>query len=168
MTDPRFESVYLQGQARQTRFRAARDRLQENCGDYTLAGALEQIDECALAPEFDAGVSYWVKDGGQLHPLLVGVNSIGRLPDNTVVIKDEHVSRRHCAIVIHRNGNCEVHDIASKNGTILNGVVVTGPTPMKSGDVLNLSNHRIVFEVRISSKADENTPMPAENTERCG
>ena len=165
MTDPRFESVYLEGHPRRSRFRAARDRLKENCGDFTLAGDLAQLnDDCAIAPETASDLSYWVKDGEHHYPLSIGVNSIGRLPDNTVVLKDEHVSRRHCAIVIHRNGNCEIHDIASKNGTILNGAVVAGPTPIKPGDVLNLSNRRIVLEVRIASKANDNTPIPSDQT----
>lgn len=162
MTDPRFESVHLVGQSRRSRFSAARDRLNDNCGDHTLAGDLAQL--CSTTPEVDTGLTYWLKDGEQLHPLALGVNSVGRLPDNTVVIPSEHISRRHCAIVIHRNGNCEIHDIASKNGTILNGVVVAGPTPIKSGDVLNLSNRRIVLVARIAAKPDE-TPMPADKTD---
>src|SRR6478672_10866163 len=101
MTDPRFESVHLAGQSRQTRFRAARERLKENCGDQTLAGDLAEIDADKFTSEIDSDLSYWVKDGDQLYRLAVGVNSIGRLPDNTVVIKDDHISRRHCAIVIH-------------------------------------------------------------------
>jgi hypothetical protein len=162
MSDPRFESVYLEGQPRQSLFRAARDRIQENCGDFTFAGDLAQLDNHDSDHEVDSDLSYWVKEGDQFFPLFVGVNSIGRLSDNTVVLKSDHISRRHCAIVIHRNGNCEVHDIASKNGTILNGVIVKGPTPMKPGDVLNLSNHRVVLVVRISAKND-NTPFPTKS-----
>jgi len=40
------------------------------------------------------------------------------MPDNDVVLQDAYVSRRHCAILIHLTGErCELHDIASKNGT---------------------------------------------------
>jgi hypothetical protein len=96
------------------------------------------------------GLEFWIQDGDCKHPLIFGVNTIGRMQDNVVVLDDMHVSRHHCAIIVHRNGNCEVHDIASKNGTILNGKVVAEPTPIRPGDVLNLSNHRIVLRAALA------------------
>ncbi len=162
MADPIFESVYLAGQPRRARVSEARDRLREQCGEGTLAGDLDQLAEC-LEREKRSELVFWVQDGERSHPLFFGVNTIGRLPDNTVVLKDAHVSRHHCAIVVHRNGNCEVHDIASKNGTILNGDVVFSPTPIKPGDILNLSNHRIVLRVRLAITSEE-TPLPPTKT----
>ena len=68
----------------------------------------------------------------------MGVNSVGRLAETAVVLADEHVSRRHCAVVVHSDGRCELHDIASKNGTLLNGKRIAAPTPIAPGDFITL------------------------------
>ena len=154
MTDARFQSVYLEGLPRREDFRAARDRLNAACGHYTLAGDLNMLAPGAVNPLPDdvtqtappgVGQTFWLQDGDKLHPLSIGVNSVGRLPDNTVILKDEHVSRRHCAIVVHRDGRCEVHDIASKNGTVLNGTKIAGPTRLKPGDQIVLCTRKLTF-----------------------
>ncbi|QEG29459.1 Transcriptional regulatory protein EmbR [Gemmata obscuriglobus] len=75
------------------------------------------------------------------------MNSIGRLPDNDVVVNDECVSRRHCAIVVHSDLRCELHDVASKNGTILNGRRIPQPTKLQSGDQITLCNRRLTFHI---------------------
>lgn len=165
MSDPIFDSVYLAEQPRRARLSQARNRLLEHCGDSTLAGDLQDLAE-ALEKEQASALVFWVQDGERKHSLKVGVNTIGRMPDNTVVLNYSYISRHHCAIILHRNGNCEVHDIASKNGTILNGKVVEEPTPMKPGDVLNLSNHRIVLRARFANP-NEDTPVPATHTVAC-
>ncbi len=148
MSDPQLNSIHLGDLPRRDAYRQARLQLEGACGGRTLAGALppHDVDQTGMtrdAPLLMAGgaAHLWLKDGEHFYPLLVGVNTIGRLPDNGVVIKDEHVSRRHCALVIHTNGNVEVHDFASKNGTILNGKKITGPTRIRPGDSLVLCNH---------------------------
>jgi hypothetical protein len=158
MSDPRFHSVHLEGLSRRDDFRAARARLEAGCGQMTLAGDLGLLSErdpgdgATLAFQADANRSYFVQDGEKLYPLTVGVNSIGRLPDNTVVIRDECVSRRHCAVVIHRDGTCELHDVASKNGTVLNGAKIHGPTRLRPGDKISLCARNIVFLVQDEAK----------------
>ena len=151
MNDPRFNSLYLEGQPRREDFRVARDRLRISCGEMTLAGDLGLIAEAtpndgetACAP-LGASRTYWIQDGDHLYPLSLGVNTVGRLPDNSVVLRDEHVSRRHCAIIIHMDGRTEIHDIASKNGTILNGTKISGPTRIKPGDQILLCTKKLVF-----------------------
>ena len=69
-------------------------------------------------PVKQAGVHCWLLDRGRQIPLKVGLNSVGRLPDNDIVIDDATVSRRHCAIVVHSDLTIEIHDVASKNGTL--------------------------------------------------
>ncbi len=77
--------------------------------------------------------------------LKVGLNSIGRLPDNDVVIPDGSVSRRHCTIVVHSDLTCELHDTASKNGTAVNGRKLIGPIRLRSGDEITLCDQRLRF-----------------------
>ncbi len=145
MADVRFQSVHLEGQPRREQFRKAREQLSACCGMRTIAGELRELapnqndstSTRALPPPNPKAV-YCLKDGETLHKLGVGVNSVGRLPDNVVCLKDDHVSRRHCAVIVHSDGRCELHDIASKNGTLLNGKRLQGPTPMAPGDQITL------------------------------
>ena len=91
--------------------------------------------------------TFYLKDGANVYPLHLGLNSVGRLPDNDVVIRDECVSRRHCAVVIHHDLRCELHDVASKNGTLLNGKKIPGPTRLQSGDQITLCGRRLTFHI---------------------
>ena len=65
--------------------------------------------------------------------------------DNDVVIENGHISRRHCAIVVHVRTGCEIHDVASKNGTFLNGERLAGSVHLKSGDEIRMCDRNFVF-----------------------
>ncbi|HEV3387208.1 MAG TPA: FHA domain-containing protein [Gemmata sp.] len=160
MSDPRLHSLHLEGQPRQAQFRAARQAIQAACGSQTLAGDIRMLFEDehlqaatlaappeGLPPPITGRFTFYLKDGTNVYPLHMGLNSVGRLPDNDVVIRDECVSRRHCAVVIHHDLRCEIHDVASKNGTILNGKKIPSPTKIQSGDQITLCNRRLTFHV---------------------
>ncbi|HVL14376.1 MAG TPA: FHA domain-containing protein [Gemmata sp.] len=160
MSDPRMHSLHLEGQPRRDLFRAARQALHAACGAQTLAGDPrmladdEQLNASTIAlppgglPHGSLGrFTFYLKDGVNVYPLHAGLNSVGRLPDNDVVIRDECVSRRHCAVVIHHDLRCELHDVASKNGTLLNGNKIPGPTRLQSGDQITLCGRRLTFHI---------------------
>jgi len=159
MSDPRLQSLHLEGQSRRDQFRAARQAIHAACGSHTLVADParppvpdDRLDApTAAPPPDDAGVAgrfaFYLKDGTNVYLLHLGMNSVGRLPDNDVVIRDECVSRRHCAVVVHTNLCCEVYDVASKNGTVVNGKRIGGPTKLQSGDQLLLCNHKLTFHV---------------------
>jgi pSer/pThr/pTyr-binding forkhead associated (FHA) protein len=161
MSDPRLHSLHLEGQPRRDQFRAARQAIQAACGSQTLAGDLKLLDDevqlNASTVAAPAGVppvssaagrfTFYLKDGNNVYPLHLGLNSVGRLPDNDVVVRDECVSRRHCAVVIHHDLRCELHDVASKNGTLLNGKKIPGPTKLQSGDQITLCGRRLTFHI---------------------
>lgn len=161
MSDPRLHSLHLEGQPRRDSFRSARERLHAACGSHTLAGDIRFVPAADLgAPTLEAPAggpsphnpllgrfTFYLKDGANVYPLHVGMNSVGRLPDNDVVVRDECVSRRHCAIVVHSDLRCELHDVASKNGTLLNGKRIPQPTRLQSGDQITLCNRRLTFHV---------------------
>lgn len=162
MADPRMMSIHLEGQPRRDQFRAARQLLQEACGTGTLAasdqGLLER-DERADCPTVAVPslntppatntqrLTCYLKDETNVYPLRQGLNSVGRLPENDVVIRDECVSRRHCAVVVHSDFRCELHDVASKNGTLLNGMKIACPTRLQSGDQITLCNKKLTFMI---------------------
>jgi pSer/pThr/pTyr-binding forkhead associated (FHA) protein len=159
MSDPRLHSLHLEGQPRRDTFRAAREAIQAACGSQTIAGDLRLLDDEKLGASTLAapvGVpgnlvagrfTFYLKDGVNVYPLHVGMNSVGRLPDNDVVVRDECVSRRHCAILVHSDLRCELHDVASKNGTLLNGKKIPAPTRLQSGDQITLCNRRLTFHI---------------------
>jgi pSer/pThr/pTyr-binding forkhead associated (FHA) protein len=159
MSDPRLHSLHLEGQPRRDTFRAARQVLQAACGSQTIAGdvrflADDELDAPTVAAPEGGAVNalasrftFYLKDGVNVYPLHVGMNSVGRLPDNDVVIRDECVSRRHCAILIHSDLRCELHDVASKNGTLLNGKKIPAPTKLQSGDRITLCNRQFTFHI---------------------
>jgi FHA domain len=148
-------SVHLEGNPRRDAFRAARGRVEHAAGGHTVAGEVrlalgsEHRELKTLAPGEvpvkPAGTHCWLLDRGRQVPLKVGLNSIGRLPDNDVVIDDATVSRRHCAIVVHSDLTVELHDVASKNGTTINGQKINGPTRLRDQDEIGLSDHRLTF-----------------------
>jgi len=153
--DPRLLSVHLEGNPRREAFRQARARVENAGGGHTVAGEIRLPlgSEAKLlktlapgdVPVKAGGTQCWLLDRGKQIPLKVGLNSVGRLPDNDVVIDDATVSRRHCAIVVHSDLTIEVHDVASKNGTTVNGAKINGPTRLRDGDEIGLSERRLTF-----------------------
>ena len=157
VTDSQLQSVHLEGSPRRQDYRAARDRLHGSCGELTLAGHVEDLpfghpalsaDAPTLAGSPATHFAYFLLEGTTEHPLAVGINTVGRLSSNSVAIPDEHISRRHCAVVIHQDGRLELHDVASKNGTLLNGHRVPGPTPLQPGDTITLCTRRVTVVAR--------------------
>jgi pSer/pThr/pTyr-binding forkhead associated (FHA) protein len=154
MSDPRLNSVHLDS-PRRLLFRQAREALLNARGYQTVAAEDELSDDSArdgphtmvLHPEDKPppGVKFWLVDKEFLYPLKVGLNTIGRAPENDVVVPDAYVSRRHCAILVHAGDVCELHDIASKNGTLLNGRKLAGPAPLAKGDEIRMCDRQLVF-----------------------
>ncbi len=153
--DPRLLSVHLEGNPRRDAFREARRRVEGVAGTHTLAGdmrigfASEARELKTLAPSEvpvkSGATSCWLLDRGRQIPLKIGLNSVGRLPDNDVVIDDATVSRRHCAVVVHSDLTVEIHDVASKNGTLVNGRRLQGPTRLRENDEIGLSDRKLTF-----------------------
>ena len=61
--------------------------------------------------------------------------SIGRTPENDVVIEDSSLSRRH-ALIENFEGRFNLSDCGSSNGTFVNGTPITALTELSDWDVL--------------------------------
>lgn len=85
----------------------------------------------------------YLRDGGR-YPLRTGVNALGRAGENDLILPKHSISRRHCVVLVHATGGCEVYDTASRNGTFLNGRRV-GRTEFVPGDVLALCDLRFAL-----------------------
>jgi phosphoserine phosphatase RsbU/P len=64
--------------------------------------------------------------------------SIGRHPDQNLVLTDTFVSRRH-AVLRQTASGCEIEDLGSSHGTYLNGERIR-IAPLRSGDVLQFGS----------------------------
>src|SRR5262245_22905449 len=127
MADARLNSIHLDFPRRDD-FRHAREALLGSRWTSTVAleRGLEQWADAAggqtmiqdRKDRLPPVVIFWLTDQQAIYPLKVGINTIGRLPDNDVVVQAPYVSRRHCAVLVHHSNGCELHDIASKNGTL--------------------------------------------------
>jgi len=165
MADPRLNSVHLEFPRRE-QFRRTREALLHARGWQTLLA--EQKEEASPSDrpntlvqnekgQAPPAVQFWLMDDDFIYPLKVGLNTVGRAPDNDVVIQDGYVSRRHCAIVVHATKGAELHDTASKNGTFLNGQKLAAPTHLRSGDEIRMCDRNLIFVARD----DNGEPAPA-------
>jgi pSer/pThr/pTyr-binding forkhead associated (FHA) protein len=170
MADPRLNSIHLES-FRRDDFRRAREVLVGSVGEQTQ----NAVGVAELAPPAPSGSKtqnldashpispsqdFVLIERGAIYNLRVGVNTVGRLSDNDVVLPDPYLSRRHCAILIHASQACELHDVASKNGTFLNGRKIEGPTAIKSGDEIRICERQLVFLRR----SDVNDASPSDRT----
>lgn len=98
------------------------------------------------------------KDGPEReHPLRKARTTIGKMPDNDIVLDRTNISRRHCQIFLEGN-EFFVRDLASRNGTFLNGQRVEGDRILASGAVIQLGDFSIVFK----DAAEPAVPRPGE------
>ncbi|MBE2266848.1 MAG: FHA domain-containing protein [Anaerolinea sp.] len=74
-----------------------------------------------------------------------GSASIGRLDNNEICIKEQHVSRQH-AIIDYRDGVFFITDNDSANGVFINDERITEPYPLIAGDVIRLYVPQIKFD----------------------
>ncbi len=63
--------------------------------------------------------------------------SVGREPDNNVVLDDDRVSKHHFQFVASANG-LQLIDLNSTNGTSVNGQKVTGTVALQPGDTIRV------------------------------
>ena len=94
---------------------------------------------------------------GKVFPLESDVITIGREPDNNIVIIDAEISRKHTQLVL-QGGKYIVTDLGSTNGTFLNTQRLTGQHVLQSGELLNLGeNISLLFEAVV--QMDPNATM---------
>lgn len=77
---------------------------------------------------------------------LATVTSIGRNTRNTIVLEDSFVSSEH-ALLTWRDNQWWLEDLNSRNGTLLNDVVITDPIVVSAGDIITLGEIRMKLEL---------------------
>lgn len=83
--------------------------------------------------------------------IVLGRASTCSVPLRTVV--DTVVSKRHAAVRFDEAGAATITDLASRNGTFVNGQQVRGPAMLALGDRIMLGWHGPLLEVRLLGRA---------------
>lgn len=83
--------------------------------------------------------------------------TVGRDPGNDIILRDPKVSRHHAEIVFER-GFFVLHDLASANGTYVNGKRVR-VAPLTHGAKLRLGNSYGRFSEELPTEADSNAAI---------
>jgi phosphoserine phosphatase RsbU/P len=82
--------------------------------------------------------------------------TIGRSRDSDIFLPDQWLSRHH-AEILKKDANFFLHDLGSKNGTLLNGEPVHGDRRLRHGDVITLGEHVLTFSIE---EVDEDSQPP--------
>ena len=83
--------------------------------------------------------------GRHVVPLVVGERvTLGRAPSNRIVVHDERASRFH-AEVFSTAGEWVVRDLASRNGTLVDGEPLTGDRRLAAGDVVQIGMAEVAY-----------------------
>jgi DNA-binding winged helix-turn-helix (wHTH) protein len=78
--------------------------------------------------------------------LPVGEHVIGRSGDASILVDEAGVSRHHARITIDSD-TATLHDLGSKNGTVVNGSAVEGAVPLTDGAVILLGATALTFRI---------------------
>ena len=81
--------------------------------------------------------------GGNLYEVRRALR-LGRHPYNEVSLNDPHTSRYHCWVTTNDSGFV-IEDLASTNGTFVNGVRIRTRQILKPGDVIRVGITEFVF-----------------------
>lgn len=84
---------------------------------------------------------------GPLTGKVVGIDAtlrLGRHPFNELSLGDPGISRYHCWILV-RDGVASVEDLASANGTFVNGKRLKLRHSLKTGDRIRIGSTEFVF-----------------------
>ncbi len=87
------------------------------------------------------------EESGELveFPIDEGELVIGRKSYCDLCFPDTSVSKKHARIV-RKGDDVELQDAGSRNGTVLNGDIIAGTTPLRAGDVVQIGKIKLQVE----------------------
>lgn len=122
----------------------ARDILSDPASRPWRGSAAREIDLLvAVSPE-------GIIEPGQRFPIESGM-TMGRDPENGIILPDEYVSARHARIE-WRGARLWLEDLGSTNGTRVNGRTIRAAVPIVPGDLIEIG--RIGFRVVAPAERD--------------
>ncbi len=97
------------------------------------------------------GPALILKNTGQIFPLTKEPVSLGRKPDNTIVLSaDDLKASRHHANIFYENGRYMLQDMGSVNGTFVNNQRLTGPHALADGDVIGIGAATVAVHLPLA------------------
>ena len=101
--------------------------------------------------------------------------SVGRGPDNDIVVNDPALSRRH-AVFVRSPSGWEIYDVETRNGTYVNDKHLQTRTALRAGDVIKLGRTELAFqpggpEVTLSESTiafEDTVVLPGKQTGELG
>ena len=109
----------------------------------------------------------WLMIEGRQIPLLNGVNVIGRAADAAIRVDAPGLSRYHARISVD-NGQATLEDLASKNGTHLNGRRLSTPEPLHDGHQIRVGGITLIFRTVSPGSPTETLLPPVEDSGGAG
>ena len=99
---------------------------------------------------------------GDVHPLQPGQRyTIGRAPDNRIVLRDDLCSRHHAEIFADLS-NWVIRDLSSLNGMAINATVTKGDATLKPHDELRLGRANFLYVQHL----DQLPELPSEGARK--
>ena len=89
---------------------------------------------------------------------------LGRHPQCDLVLESAAVSRQHVRITSH-DGHYFLEDLNSRNGTYLNGKLVTKPQLLKDGDEIGICDLGFAFHLDVPEPNAASGPLPRRTVE---
>jgi pSer/pThr/pTyr-binding forkhead associated (FHA) protein len=86
------------------------------------------------------------RDTRQVYPLGFEPMSIGRAPENRIILADPQVSRHHAEVAM-QGGRWVIRDLGSANGTYVNGQQITALQVLENEDLIRIG--RTTFRAEI-------------------
>jgi hypothetical protein len=93
----------------------------------------------------------------RVYPLRKSVLTIGRAPNNDIVMMDRRVSRYH-ARLSYQQGQWMVEDLNSDNGVWVNGTRIVEPTYVADDNIIGLGQS-VKFELELAPDPPPNVPQ---------
>ncbi len=94
------------------------------------------------------------RDQGQRFTLDEPLVGVGRVGGNAIQLHDTEVSRQHAEIREDEDGNFELVDLGSSNGSFVNSTRVT-KLPLHSGDRLQVGSTLMIFTASDADQAND-------------
>lgn len=117
---------------------------------YVLYRLLHRDPEITETPRDIEG---YLMHQGQSFPVYAGINRLGFLPDNDIVIDNDTVGRTHATLHHQGEGDVILTDLNSLNGSWVNGNRIERPVSIQDGDTISLGNWQAIFQ---RAQEDEN------------
>lgn len=97
------------------------------------------------------------EDAGLLFRMLPGtLKTVGRAPRADFVVDAALVSRVHCRLVLNHDGQLELEDLGSTNGTFVNGRKIDKVT-LRNGDKVKIGRVEFVVNARPNGDGAQTT-----------